>query len=76
MGISVLHDPDENQSVMYCNTTDVAFGPIIDGDQDVAYAFVDFVKEKTGKDAREGGLDLTGLLLDFEKEHEDGDSLS
>jgi len=68
MGVRALHDPEENQSVLYDSVTDTAFGPLIDGDVDYAYEFVDWIQHRYKKDAREAGLDLTGLLLDFEKE--------
>ncbi len=32
MGCRIMHDREQNIAALYCSTTDVAFGPIIEGD--------------------------------------------
>lgn len=40
MGVRILHDSEHDQAVLYCSTTDWAFGPVFqdsdDGDHDAA----------------------------------------
>lgn len=47
MSIEILTDRDTNQSVMFCNTSDIAFGPVFREDED-PHDFLDWVKNNSG----------------------------
>jgi len=51
MGIGILTDRDSGESVMYCNTDEVAFGPVFGADEDPA-EFLEWLGHETDKDAR------------------------
>lgn len=43
MSIEILTDRDTNQSVMFCNTSEIAFGPVFGEDED-PQDFLDWVE--------------------------------
>jgi len=52
MAIEILTDRDTNQSVMFCNTSEIAFGPVFGEDED-PLLFMDWLADSQGyTDAR------------------------
>jgi len=45
VSIEILTDRDTNQSVMFCNTSDIAFGPVFGEDED-PQEFLDWIDDK------------------------------
>lgn len=60
MSVRVLYDDDAHKAVLFCSTTDVAFGPVFDDCQDgccsaplIADEFLTWLRNTFAKDARE-----------------------
>lgn len=76
MGCRILrgteYDGGPTKEVMYCSTTDWAFGPLMDEDE--GEAFIRFVHERTGLDPRVVAPDnkLESLYYDFRKARGEG----
>jgi len=51
MGIEILTDGDTNQSVMFCNTSGIAFGPVFGEDED-PQEFLNWLEYRGFTDAR------------------------
>lgn len=47
MSIGILTDRDTNQSVMFCNTSEIAFGPVFGEDED-PQDFLDWLADSQG----------------------------
>ena len=47
MAIEILTDRDTNQSVMFCNTSEMAFGPVF-GEDENPMEFLDWCNEELG----------------------------
>ncbi len=46
MGVDVLYDPEKNKSCLYSNTTDRAFGPVMDNtDVQEAHDFLELLDD-------------------------------
>jgi len=65
VAIEILTDKDTNQSVMFCNIDEIAFGPVFGEDED-PLEFLDWCNEGVGyQDVRRLSLDV--LLESVEK---------
>ena len=61
MAIEILIDKDTNQSVMICNTSEMAFGPVFGEDED-PLEFIEWLEKRGFTDARK--LDDLSLQVD------------
>ena len=75
MAIEILTDKDTNQSVMICNTSEMAFGPVFGEDED-PLEFMDWCKESAFcPDFRRVSDDtLSGLVDTWRKEVEENEA--
>ena len=66
MAIEILTDRDTNQSVMFCNTSEMAFGPVFGEDED-PLEFLEWLKDEDPifqGDARRLDSDDLSLFVD------------
>jgi hypothetical protein len=63
MGVRILRDPEQRRACMYDSVTETAFGPVlVDPDDLLGDAFIEYVRERTGGDPREVPTDQLALL--------------
>lgn len=67
MSVRILHDREQGLACMFDSVSEGAFGPVLDGAEAVfAEAFVEFVREESGRDPRDvGGHVLERLRQEF-----------
>jgi len=63
MSIEILTDRDTNQSVMFCNTDNIAFGPVFGEDED-PQDFLDWAHRLGYPDVRTAAQEVLGGLVD------------